>query len=214
VERLAVFCQQTIEDWYMTLARTQQQPAPVYFAEKHMWPNYLPVLTWELYPRTKEIFLVRDFRDLTRSILSFDERRGYPGFGRPDGVTDEEYARSVLRQMAHDLHRSWQTRGDRGHLLRYEELVLEPEETLTALLDYLEVDSSPRTVNEVLQRGSEQVLRMPGASYEASEVSEHRTLADPKETIGRWRRESDDAFRALTHEIFGEALAEFGYPAD
>jgi hypothetical protein len=214
VERLAVFFQKTIEDWYLTLARTQVQPAPAYFAEKHMWPNYLPVLTWELYPRTKEIFLVRDFRDLTRSILSFDERRGYPGFGRPDGVTDEVYARGVLRQMARDLQRSWQTRGERGHLLRYEELVLEPEETVRALLEYLEVDSSPPTVKAVLEKGAEQVLRMPGASHEPTQVQEHRTVSDPKATIGRWRRESDDDFRALSQEIFGEALAEFGYPAD
>ena len=111
-----------------------------------MWPNYIPVLTWELYPRAKEVFLVRDFRDMARSILAFDARRGFAGFGRPEGARDEEYMREVLADMARDLHRSWQTRSDRAHLIRYEDLVLDTESTCARLLEYLEIDASPETL--------------------------------------------------------------------
>jgi hypothetical protein len=210
-ERLAAFCQRTVDDWYMTLARTQVQPAPVYFAEKHMWPNYIPVLTWELYPRAKEVFLVRDFRDMARSIMAFDERRGFAGFGRPEGASDEEYMRGELRKMAADLRQSWRTRGDRAHLVRYEDLVLSPAETVSGMLEYLELDASPGTVQDVLAKGSEQILRLPGSGYEESEVQAHRTLADPRSTIGRWRSESDESHRRLAQEVFGDALREFGY---
>jgi hypothetical protein len=113
--------------------------------------------------------------------------------------------------MVADLQRSWQARSDRAHLVRYEDLVLEPNETLTSMLDYLELDSSPGTVNEVLARGSEEVLTLPGFSYEASEIAAHRTLPDPKATIGRWRSDGDGSLRALAEEVFGEALREFGY---
>ena len=65
-----------------------------------------PRHTWELYPHAKEVFLVRDFRDMALSILSFDERRGFAGFGRPEGATDEEYMRGVLAGMATDLQRA------------------------------------------------------------------------------------------------------------
>lgn len=211
IEKLTDFCRRTIEDWYMTLARTQVQPAPVYFAEKHVWPDYLPDLTWELYPRAKELFLVRDFRDMARSIMAFDAKRGFAGFGRPDGASDEDYMRGELKQMAHDLQRAWQSRGDRAHMVRYENLVMQPTETFTAMLEYLGLDASPETVRAVLETGSEQVLRLPGASFEASEVLAHRTVPDPRATIGRWRGESDDSFRALSDEVFGEALAQFGY---
>jgi hypothetical protein len=211
VERLADFCRQSIEDWYMTLARTQVQPAPVYFAEKHVWPNYLPDLTWELYPQARELFLVRDFRDMARSIMAFDAKRGFAGFGRPAGVSDEEYMRGGLRQMADDLRRAWHSRRERAHLVRYEDLVLQPIENFTAILEYLGLDASPETVREVLETGSEQVLRLPGASFEAAEVHAHRTVPDPRATIGRWRQESDDHFGALSEEVFGEALVEFGY---
>jgi hypothetical protein len=210
-EALAEFCMRRIEDWYLTLARTQVQPAAVYFAEKHMWPNYIPVLTWELYPSAKEVFLVRDFRDMARSIMAFDERRGFAGFGRPEGATDEQYLRGELRKMAVDLQQSWTSRRDRAHLVRYEDLLMEPAATVSAMLEYLEVDAAPETVQEVLARGSEDVLRLPGASYEASELRAHRTLTDPKKTMGRWRRESDDSFREVSHEVFAEPLAEFGY---
>jgi hypothetical protein len=211
VERLATFSLRSIDDWYLTLARTQAQPAPVYFAEKHMWPNFLPALTAELYPRAKEVFLVRDFRDLASSIMAFDQKRGFAGFGRRDGETDEEYMRDGLRRMTLDLLNSWRTRRERAHLVRYEDLILRPTETLTALLEYLEIGSARETVQEVLTVGSEEVLRLPGSSHEASELRAHRTVAEPRATIGRWRREGDPALRDLSGEVFGEALREFGY---
>jgi hypothetical protein len=65
-------------------------------------------------------------------------------------------------------------------------------------------------LREVLGKGSEQVLRLPGASYEMSEVHSHRTVPDPKATIGRWRSESDESFRALCEEVLAEPVAPFG----
>jgi sulfotransferase family protein len=211
VERLAAFCQRTIDDWYMTLARTQLQAGPVYFAEKHVSPNYLPSLIWELYPRAKEVFLVRDFRDMAQSIMAFDAKRGFAGFGRPDGVSDEQYLHGELRRMAQDLTRDWVERRDRAHLVRYEDLVYQPVETLTGMLQYLELDASPETMQEVLAKGSEQVLDLPGSGYELAEIQAHRTISDPRETIGRWHRDGGAPFQALVNEVLGDALREFGY---
>ena len=57
VERLARFFQETVEQWYLTVARSQEQETPRYFAEKHLWPNFLPMLIRELYPGAREVFL-------------------------------------------------------------------------------------------------------------------------------------------------------------
>jgi hypothetical protein len=211
VEHLAAFTQRTIDDWYMTLARTQVQPGPVYFAEKHVWPNYLPILIRELYPHAREVFLVRDFRDMAHSISAFDAKRGFAGFNRPDDVDDEAYMRGQLRRMAQDLSANWIARSDHAHLVRYEDLVLQPTETLEAMLSYLGVDASPETVDRVLAKGSELVLNLPGSAYEISEIQQHRTIPDPKSTIGRWCQNGDSSFQALAQEVFGEALATFGY---
>jgi hypothetical protein len=95
--------------------------------------------------------------------------------------------------------------------VRYEDLVRQPEKTVTAMLDYLGLDSSRERVTDVVAHGSEEVLSLPGFSYEPSEIASHRTASDLKATIGRWREESDESFHALTEEVFGEALREFGY---
>jgi hypothetical protein len=212
VDRLAGFCQRNIEDWYMTLARSQEQETPLYFAEKHMWPTDLPVLAWELYPRAKEVFLVRDFRDMACSILAFDRERGFAGFGRPEGTTDEEYLRRDLRRMALDMRESWQSRGERGHLLRYEDLVFKPDETLASLLGYLELDFSPATIERMVEVGAQDAPSLPGTSITPPSLVEgHRTTSDLKSSIGRWRHEGDSDFRDLCDEVFSDVLADFGY---
>ena len=149
-------------------------------------PNYIPVLMRELYPHAKEIFLVRDFRDMVLSILAFDRKRGFPGFGRPEGTTDEQYVRDgAARDGAQTCARAGSRARDGSHLVRYEDLVLRPLETL------------PRHA------------RVPGAgrlaaSGRASSCGVRRRTptscattaprATREESIGRWRREGDERF--------------------
>jgi hypothetical protein len=204
VERLAAFCQQSIDDWYGAVARRQGQDRARRFAEKQIWPNYTPLLISELYPQAKEVFLTRDFRDVACSILAFDSKRGYAGFRRPSGKSEEAYVRDELGGAASDLSKSWRQRRAGAHLARYEDLVRSPTETLTALLTYLELDASPDLVRDLVAKGSE----------ESAALSLHRTSPNLEASIGRWRRERDDAFRELCEDVFGVALAQFGYPED
>ncbi len=210
VEELAAFCQRAIDQWYQSIAQDQGQAAPVYFAEKHLGPNFIPVLAWELYPEAKEIFLVRDLRDMACSVLAFDERTGPAGFWKPPGMTKEEYL-GELRKMAGQLRKSWLSRQDRAHLLRYEDLVLRPTETLRGLLEYLELDTGPAELERLLSIGAESVPVLPGWTHDAELVARHRTTASPESSINRWQREGDDAFREMLQEMFGELLADFGY---
>jgi hypothetical protein len=210
VEQLAGFCQESIEGWYKALARGQDQANPTYFAEK-MWPSFLPVLAWELYPKGKEIILVRDFRDVACSMLAFDAKRDYSDFGRPDGKSEEDFIQDEVRAMASAMVRSWTSRRDRAHLVRYEDIVLRPVETLTGLLTYLELESSPQLVEQMRRQAAEEVAELPGATTDPYLVEIHRTIADPNETIGRWKRESDALREGLLWNALGESLEEFGY---
>jgi len=201
VEGLASYFQQSIDRWYSTLASTQGQEDPIYFAEKHLWPNYIPVLLRELYPDAKEVFIVRDFRDMALSILAFDRKRGWPGFGHEEGTTDEQYIGSSLKTAAQSIANGWRTRGSRSHLVRYEDLVRGPGETLAGVLDYLELEHDHETLEELVR----------AAAARAPRLEEHTTSRDPRESIGRWQRERDESFRAFCSETFAEELAEFGY---
>jgi hypothetical protein len=201
VQRLADFCVSNTDDWYVALAQEQEKKEPLYFAEKHMWPDHTQVLMRELYPDAKEVFLVRDFRDLVCSILAFDDKRGFFGFRRPPGKTDEQYAREDLGAMAVSLYESWRSRGDSSHLVRYEDMVLRPGETMKGLFDYLQLDPPAGAGAEVRE----------GSSTEAATSAEHRTSSDARTSIGRWQREADESLKALFEEVFTDLLVDFGY---
>ena len=96
---------------------------------------------------------------------------------------------------------SWRTRGGDSHLVRYEDLVAEPRATLAALFEYLDLDARDPTLDAILA----------SAERDSDEVRGHRTSAGAEHSIGRWRREGDDAFRAFSSETFAEELAAFGY---
>jgi hypothetical protein len=200
VDELADFCRRSVDGWYLAVASSQDQPAPRYFAEKHMWPGYTQDLMWELYPRGREVFLVRDFRDMVSSIFAFDERRGFTGFRRPEGKEDERYVRDELAAAAASLEDGWERRRERAHLVRYEDLVLRPSETISALLSYLELETSPETIDRLAGEGA----------APADQDGVHRTARDPRASIGRWKREPRPR-QELCDEVFGPLLREFGY---
>ena len=210
VERLARFFQESVEQWYVTVARSQGQERPRYFAEKHLWPNFLPMLMRELYPGAREVFLVRDFRDVAVSALGTDARRGYAGFGKEPGMSDEDYVRAVVTRMATDLRRSWESRAEGAHLVRYEDMAERPTETLAGLLSYLDVDAAPATVDRLLELASQDVPELPGSTFDPELVRRHRSSRSPQDSIGRWR-DRDDAFRAVLDDALGDALTAFGY---
>ena len=118
VEDLARFCQRNAEEAYKRIAAGQGQANVKYMAEKHRADN-LPWLVWELYPKAKEIFLVRDFRDVFSSMLAYNKKFGRRAFGPEHLKTDEEFAHFLRNSTIKNLSRSWPKRQDRAHLIRY-----------------------------------------------------------------------------------------------
>jgi hypothetical protein len=195
VETLAAFFQERVDEWYAAVARKQGSAQPRYFAEKHLRsPSMLQPVFWELYPGPREVFLVRDFRDVAASVIA---KRGarLRDKSAPDHVRDE------LRASALDFTRAWQERKDHAHLVRYEDLVQDPEQTITGLFDYLGVYAFKSTIQHLIAAGvrtEEDQLGQP-------------TTEEAAESIGRWREESDGAVRAALEESFVDVLPEFGY---
>ena len=203
VERLARFCQTSVDDLYSTIAAAQGQAPPTYFAEKHQWPNYMPVLMWEIYPQAKEIFLVRDFRDMVFSILAFDRKRGYSGL-RPAGGPQ----RRGLR--AHGAARDGaQPAQELGHpprprapgALRGPDLATRPRPR-AACSSTSSWTPRPQQVQQLLA-GRRRATPTRCATTARSSGAE--------DSIGRWRREGDERFRELCNEVFGDMLGDFGY---
>jgi len=198
VEDLAASCQQRIEALYdRIVATTDTADAPV-FAEKCNL-RAAGVLA-ELYPDSRELFLVRDFRDMVSSILSFNAKRGAAGFGRAGSASDADYV-SSLGGWATGLLRAWERRRDSAHLVRYEDLVMDQERTVAGILDYLRIDAGSRTVAALRAHIDE----------ELPELADHATSDGPEASVGRWRQDLSPDLAKHCERALAPALAAFGY---
>ena len=200
IGELAVFAQQRIDAVYLRVAALGEDQ-PEFFAEKCLPERNVPQLLHELYPDGREIFLVRDFRDMLCSIRSFNEKRGTAAFGFDGPGAEEAYVFDVLAPSVENILREWRARSDTAHLVRYEDLILDPAATLRGVLEHAGLESSGRLVEDMLVRAAEPA---PGMSV-------HRTAAEPQASIGRWRRELDPHLQEVCARAFGAAPAEFGY---
>ena len=198
VEALAETFQQRIDAVYETIATVTGATREPFFAEKST-PRVSSVAA-ELYPNGRELFLVRDFRDMVCSMLAFNEQRGVSGFGRAEADSDVDFV-NTLGGQATSLANAWKRRADRAHLVRYEELVLDPARALVALLDHVGVDSRPDTVRAMLGQLEEDI----------PELREHATSDSAQSSIGRWRTDLDPELAEACERAFGPALELFGY---
>lgn len=202
VEASAAVCQQRVDALQGRLAEEMDKRRARFFVEK-LAPDFYPWIAWDVYPNAREIVLVRDPRDVFFSTLAYNAKRGWDGFGRENVDTDEVFARH-MRGSGVALRRAFQGRSDRALLVRYEDLIQEPEVTLAAILRYLG-----------LHYDLELVRQMLGAARESSaRFHVHRTSPSPADSIGRWRREDNPSLLAACHEAFDDLLADFGYDTD
>ena len=85
--------------------------------------------------------------------------------------------------------------------MRYEDLIQSPVEALGPVLEHLGVDSSPAVIEAMMERAEVDFPRM----------KRHITSESVEASIGRWRRDMDEDFKARANEIFGDVLVKLGY---
>ena len=201
VADLAAFAQQRLDAVYLRIGALAGD-RPEFFTEKCLPESNVPQLVGELYPDGREIFLVRDFRDMLCSIRAFNEKRGSAAFGLDETSTDEAYVLDVLAPSVKNLLHDWRDRADTAHLVRYEDLVMNPADTLRGILEQAGLEASGERVDDMLARAA---VPIPGMDM-------HRTAGQgAAESVGRWQRDLEPQLQAVCDEAFSEALAEFGY---
>jgi hypothetical protein len=176
-----------------------QERTDVRYAAEKSGPAHLPRLMRELCADGREIFLVRDFRDVIASMLAFNAKRGYDAFGREDVDSDEQFVRWQAG-IAAALAAGWRERRDGALLVRYEELVADVPAALARILDYLELDGAPSLVGGIVDRA--QALL---------DQTQHRTVQDASASSGRWETDLPPALQKLANQAFARPLEEFGY---
>ena len=200
VAELAGLAQQRIDGLYARVAAGQSRPDASWFVEKYR-ADEIAELVLELYPAAREVVLVRDFRDMVASMFSYNEKRGQAGFRRDEAASDSDYVLTKVGPQATALADAWRRRSQQAHLLRYEDLVLRPEEAVRGLLAHLELEGGEAIVEPMLASLASRDSGSEG----------HRTVGDPAESIGRWRRDLSEEVVAACTTALGPALEAFGY---
>jgi hypothetical protein len=189
----------TIQSFYDYIAKKLKKKKVRYFVEKQTVPNR-SWLIYDLYSKPREIFLVRDWRDVFCSIIAFNNKRGVVTFGREGMESDAAFAYRLGADIA-NLRREYHTRADRALLVRYEELLLNPEHELKRILDYIGVDATLSTIRAMLRQ----------ANKPDPLLQQHRTSRSERESIGRWKRDLSPELQEVVNAVFREHLEAFGY---
>jgi len=169
--------------------------SPRYFAEKNLAPEWL---FWEVYPGAKEIFLVRDFRDMICSSIVFGKRKG---FGREKVATDEAFCYYRASMARPWILEPYKRRSSYAHLVRYEDLISDPQKSLKNILDYLDLDSDKEVIDTMLKN----------AQKSSKSFRSHITAESPKSSIGRWKRDMSQDLQRACCKAFQEFFEMFGY---
>jgi len=185
--------------FYGAVALDQGKPDAASFVEKSFTTS-LAAVARELYPRSKEVLLVRDPRDVLLSALAFDRKNGLRCTDGMAAVDDPEVRRIWTKRIA-QFARASARRFSRPHVLRYEDLMADRVSSLRRLFEYLEVDSRESTVAGICER----------LDNDAGEAGRHRTSKSVPDTIQRWKRELTGDLAEFYTNAFSPYLQQFGY---
>jgi hypothetical protein len=198
IKDLAAFCCDRIESFYACVGTERKKEDAAFFVEKNGNP-FVGRMLAELYPDGREIFLVRDFRDMYASMVSYNHQLGF-AFGK-QAATEDEHLQHV-RQQVQDLAVQWRERKDRSFILHYEDVVRTPESALAGLFDFLGLDAGKTTMSRMVK-----VATATLPDFQKS----HRTSKSPADSIGRWKKDLPPELAKACDRTFADILPEFGY---
>jgi sulfotransferase family protein len=107
----------------------------------------------------------------------------------------------IVRDRSSWLLANWRQRNDKAFLLRYEELVRQPRQTLAAVFQYLELEANPGFIEEILQR----------TATNTAELQQHKTSQSFNSSVGRWKQDLSPDLQKILNREFAGVLAGFGY---
>jgi hypothetical protein len=203
IQRLARFCRAQTERFYIEHRKNlgDTSRSPIAFLEKGSGNRRMMRLAREVWPRAKQFFLVRDLRDMFASMLAYNRKHDRQQFGRRNAESDLALA-TQLRVAIEAFADEWRENSRESHLLRYEDFIRTPQESLTELLRYLELSSDTEIVRRMIEDGL-----LAGRDSQAL----HRTTKSAEASIGRYAQDlTPDLIRAC-EESFGDLNRELGY---
>jgi hypothetical protein len=155
--------------------------------------NYIPQI-FEKFPEAKLLLTMRDPRALLAAQIALEKKRNTRRF-------------SVYYVVAHwrkaaKLAKKIQAGAQRGFVVPYEQLAIEPEKWMRQVCDYLEIDFDPNIVLNPTKVGQ----AWGGNSAAGVRFSEIST-----EPVTRWQRELNDDEIGWVEWHCRDLMPDFGY---
>jgi hypothetical protein len=169
-------------------------------------------LIMSVLDRARMIFLYRDGRDVVDSLLVMHSPGGLAAGWRGKPVETPEQRLQLIREESLNwvarmtaTQRAFDERPAKLRWrLRYEDLIAEPAESLSALAGWLGLKRDAVAIAAAVKAHG-----FGAAGQSSSGAAATRRAATP----GLWRRNLSESERILANEIMGEKLAELGYQA-
>ncbi len=181
------------KDLWLGYSRESLRLGPAtYYAEKVA--NDVPPLVNEVLP-AKNILLVRDPRGEMLSIMKFNRQRGYDAFGWLPDDNAERFALRLCAMRRHFLREAARVdENPRRMVLRYEDIVVDPERLLDKLQQFLGVEIDSRLFHERL-----------------NSFRDHMTSDSALHSIDVWRHELPREAAAIIQHGLAQELQDLGY---
>lgn len=193
------FFDEKVQDFYQIVARKNKVVAE-YFCEKALYINQHdahqdPDVIFNLYPRgVRSIYLVRDPRDIFCSNRAF--------FHTGPGPAEQQLRNALDRLAQHTdaMAESYKkSRKESKCIVRYENLMREPEEALAEVVDFLDIDAQPDNLEFALEFAQKAWSRR------------HKTSSSSSASIGRWKTELPERTQVHATRCFSKYRKVFGY---
>lgn len=170
-----------------------------HFIAEKVLDSSLNAFVSNVFEKSYQIYLVRDFRDVVASAIAFNSKRGTRSFGL-GAARDQIHWLHALAAGANQIAASCEVSTGKALVIHYEDLVLETRGELRRIFEYLGADCSFATIDGIIeaQRGDRSLRG-------------HETSSSPMRSIGRWRNDLRDEEKAIVENLFAPALKTFGY---
>lgn len=164
------------------------------WGDKFQAPFAVPEIL-KAYPKAQFVFLVRDGRDRTVSVMKFHKRLRennphVPAHSFEDQCNIWKNSNLRLRNLLKDHPHTY--------FMHYEKLIETPHPEVRKLLNFLNLPESGEVFNYIDKSTT-------------ALFTKHGTSAGPKASIGRWKTEMSDENKDVARRIMGETLEKFGY---
>jgi hypothetical protein len=174
--------------WYEVLAAELGKTYAMCFLEKAV-PGEQLVTDLNSYIDARGIVLVRDLRDVFLSRMRFNQKRSHKGFGAEAARNDIHWMEMFLEEARSlmCLHQAYL--GRFVAIVRYEELMSDPEGTLTRVIQSLDLESSHSVLKSMVLAGKDR----------SGLFGEHQTFAEGR--FDNLAEEKDEVLKRIYDEM-------------